>query len=317
LGYQGIYPWEKFDLLGWDENIMTTDAIEYYGKVNLMKAGLLCADKINTVSPNYRDETLRGGATGAGLEWILRQRQSDYYGILNGIDYEEWSPAEDRFISYRLDGGWNRFKLTNKKALFKACRFDERELFKPVLAIITRFAHQKGVDVLLQAVKGLVERGCKFVALGYGEKDLEALLYIFAKDYPTSVFSDFSHNEALAHQIYAGADMFVMPSRYEPCGLTQMIAMRYGTIPIVADVGGLKDSVTDFDSVTGEGTGFKINHHSAENILQTVDKALTAYGDRILWGELVERVAEVDFSWGKSAERYIELYKGIQCSRRS
>jgi starch synthase len=121
----------------------------------------------------------------------------------------------------------------------------------------------------------------------------------------------------LAHQIYAGADMFVMPSRYEPCGLTQMIAMRYGTIPIVADVGGLKDSVTDFDSVTGEGTGFKINHHSAENILQTVDKALTAYGDRILWGELVERVAEVDFSWGKSAERYIELYKGIQCSRRS
>lgn len=311
LAYQGVSPLEKFALLGIDTHKIARDEYEYYGRLNLMKLGILTADRLNTVSPNYRDETLAGGDAGAGLEGVLQTRRNHYHGILNGISHDEWSPENDSMLPQKFQGDWNAFKSANKEALIKKCGLSPASAEAPIIGLISRLVHQKGIDVLIETLNEIIERGCCVVILGSGDEDAQECLEVKARKYPGKIHLNFTHNTPLAHLMFAGVDMFLMPSRFEPCGLTQIIAMRFGTIPIVHNVGGLRNTVREFDSASGKGTGFKFAETSSHNVLKTLDKALNVYANKKLWRLLVRNAAAESFTWEKSAKRYLELYHEI------
>ena len=311
LAYQGVFPLDKIGVTAIDTDVISAEQYEFYGKLNLMKTALFTADRLNTVSPAYRDETLAGGNAGAGLEDALLFRREHYRGILNGIDYQAWSPAEDSYLEYNYKGSWRRFKNANKKALIKECGFAAEEMDKPVAGLISRLVHQKGVDLVFEALDEIVRLGCKVVVLGAGDERFREQLQAKMNNFPEQIHCDLTFNEPLAHRIYAGADMILIPSRFEPCGLTQMIAIRYGTIPIASNVGGLADTVMEFEPVNGEGNGFVINDLTPEGIVQTMRRALTIFADKNRWMKLVSDAAAENFSWENSAERYVELYEEI------
>ncbi len=311
LAFQGDFPKSKIKVTGIDRKLFPWERIDFYGKLNLLKLGILSADRLNTVSSTYREETLAGGETGAGLEDELRVRGEDYSGILNGIEYGDWPPVNHRYVEVSEGGSLAEYKAANKRALFELCGFDLELLDAPVIGMVGRLTYQKGMDIMLEVLEELMERGFLMVALGSGEEKLRARLSEFEEKYRGRLKVDFSFNEPLAHLIYAGSDFFLMPSRYEPCGLTQMIAMRNGTAPVVSDRGGLKDSVSEFDPGAGSGTGFRFEELTPDGLLRVMDKALEVYGNAELWDKLRENAAAADFSWERSAERYLELYREI------
>ena len=306
LAYQGLFPKEEYPKIGLGWEYFTIDCFEYYDKVNLMKAGIIYADAINTVSPSYAKEILEP-QFGCGLEGVLKLREDDLYGILNGIDYSTWNPQTDRriFKKYSADDMDNKY--VNKEALQKEAGFKvDREI--PMIGMISRLADQKGLDILTKILDELLNIKVQFILLGTGENKYHILLGKMAKRYPKNTSINLRFDAILAEKIYAGCDLFLLPSRYEPCGLSQMISFKYGTIPVARQTGGLKDSVKEFDLKTGEGNGFIFTEYRAEHLFAAIKRALAAYKNRAAWEKLVGKVMKLDFSWSKSAKEYLKLY---------
>ena len=308
IAYQGHYPYSSFLKAGFHPVDYTPEKFEYYGGVSFLKSGIVFADNINTVSPNYAREVQTDAAMGFGLEGLLRSRSNHFCGIVNGIDTEIWDPELDPILPLGYDSSEVvEGKAAAKQVLRKQCRLDMIPS-KPVIGIVSRLDYQKGLDIVLN----LIERTCnrvQYVVLGTGDPMLEKAFQSLARNHAGQVSYHGRLDEDLAHRIYAGADMFLMPSRFEPCGLSQLIAMKYGTLPIVSRVGGLVDTVQGYNGSNEEtATGFFIEPFNERGILQTLDKALNAYKDKRLWLRLVRNAMRQDLSWDKSARAYLELY---------
>lgn len=309
LAYQGLFPKEEYSKIGLDWSMFSIDCFEYYDKVNLMKAGLVFANAISTVSQTYAKEILTQ-EFGCGLEGVLKTRENSLFGIVNGIDYDLWSPEKDTkiFKNYSIDTLQDKF--TNKEMLQKEMGIKvDRNI--PLFGMITRLADQKGADFVADIIDKMLNMKTQFILLGTGDNKYHVIFERIAKKYPASASISLKFDAVLAQKIYAASDMFLIPSRYEPCGLSQMISFKYGTIPIVRQTGGLKDTVQEFDPRTGKGTGFTFIEPRSEDLFSAVKKSLMVYKDKPLWMSLVKYVMSLDYSWEASAKEYIKLYKKI------
>ncbi len=309
LGYQGDFWHLDWHLLNLDWRYFRFDAIEAWGRINYLKAGISFADAITTVSPTYARE-IQTPELGQGLDGALRARTGALTGILNGVDYSEWSPEHDPHIASPYSA-----KDLNGKAICKSALQDvfrlPRDARAPLLGIVTRLAEQKGLDLLLQVAAAIAERGSQLVVVGRGDRHYERELSALAAAHPRNIGVQIAFDNTLAHQVEAGSDLFLMPSRYEPCGLNQMYSLRYGTIPVVRATGGLDDSVIDVDAEPGSGTGFKFGPYSSTAFLSAIDRALACYADAKRWQPLVRRAMQADFSWNRSARAYIAVYEKL------
>lgn len=310
LKYQGIFPREVLgDILGLGDEYCTEDKMEFYGAVNYLKAGLVYADCITTVSPTYAQE-IQDPYFGEKLDGILRARKDRLYGILNGIDYKKYNPLTDPYIFVNYRSSLCK-KEENKVQLQSLLGLPVlREV--PLLGVISRLADQKGMDLLAHVLEEMLNMDIQMAVLGTGEKRYEDMFTYFASKYPEKLAVRITFDDELAHRIYAGADLFLMPSRFEPCGLSQMIAMRYGTIPVVRETGGLKDTVIPYNQYTGEGNGFSFANYNAHELLFTVQRAVKLFReDKTAWKGLTENARKSDFSWDKSAQKYVEIYTSL------
>ena len=309
IGYQGRFPPSSLYKAGLEPELFyPMGPYELEGTFSFLKAGLVFADLLNTVSPTYARE-IQTPEYGAGLDGILRARSSDLFGILNGIDTEVWNPSTDPFIAVNYDVHTLERKVKNKRILLEEMRlpFDENV---PVIGIIARFTYQKGLD-LLKPILGqlLAERPMQWVVLGSGENDLEDFFSWAARTFPDRVSAYIGYNEPLAHRIEAGADLFLMPSRYEPCGLNQMYSLNYGTVPIVRKTGGLADTVFDYHEYHEQGNGFSFVDPTPYALYVTIHRALDLFPLRDTWREIQKRGMVMDFSWDRSAREYLALYR--------
>lgn len=306
LGYQGLF--NKLDLrytgLGWE--YFTVDRIEFHDMLNYLKAGLVYADLVNTVSLTYAREVLTA-EYGFGLDGLLRSRKAALYGITNGIDYEEFDPSRDRLLPAR----YSRDSLDNRgvcrRSLREQAGLDNKE--RPVIGVVGRFAAQKGLDLIAGAVDALVRMGVDLVILGKGEEYYHKLLAGLAGKYPGRVSVTIGFREDYARLIYAGADFFLMPSRYEPCGLGQLIALRYGSIPIARRTGGLADTIRDYDPRTRQGTGFLFETYAVDALLASVRRALDVYRSPERFRDVLRDAMSENHSWERAAGRYLLLYR--------
>lgn len=309
LGHQGIFWHHDMHLLniGWE--YFTPDYLEFFGKINFLKGGIVFSDVLNTVSKQYSEE-IQTPEFGYGLDGILRARKKDLYGIVNGIDYDEWSPDKDVL----LPAHYSADDLSNKAICKEVLQAEfglpvQREI--PLMATISRLADQKGFDLLAVAIEEIVDLGggIQYIVLGTGERRYHDLLTDFAKKLPKSFSVKMVYDNRLAHLVEAGADMFLMPSRYEPCGLNQLYSLKYGTVPIVRGVGGLEDTITDYSAKPDEGTGFKFYDYSKAALLDAIQRAIAVYRDSDAWSQLMRRCMAQDFSWERSAREYARLYE--------
>lgn len=307
MAYQGLFPKDEFPKTGLDWELFNIDYFEFYDRVNLMKGGLVYSDAISTVSPTYAKEILTK-EFGCGLEGVLKRRQDSLYGILNGIDYGAWNPQIDPKIFKNYSAGNIEDKYANKEALQKEIGLKiDRAI--PLIGLISRLADQKGLDLVAKIIGSLLNMKLEFILLGTGEHKYHVLFEKIAKKHPKDASINLKFDAVLAQKIYAGCDFFLMPSMYEPCGLGQMISFRYGTIPIVRETGGLKDSVREFDPKRGTGNGFTFKAYAHEDLLDAIKKALSAYKDKERWIELIKNVMALDYSWKSSAKEYVKLYR--------
>ncbi len=310
LAYQGSFPASEFPLtnIGWEHFHM--DGLEFYNQINLLKGGIVFSDRITTVSPTYAKE-IQTPHFGCGLEGILQSRNHALTGILNGVDYSTWSPESDQFIAHQYNpNNALEKKPLNKSALRQMFNLHEPSIDQPLLSVVTRIAHQKGLDLLVNVLPKLFELNAQFVLLGSGDPALEERFLTLQQQYPKHCSVRIEYNEQVAHQIEAGADLFVMPSRYEPCGLNQMYSLRYGTIPIVHNTGGLADTIIDID-VNPNGNGFSFDEPSADALLTSCKRALAYYQQKDMWNELILRAMRQDYSWNYSAKQYVQIYEEI------
>jgi starch synthase len=305
LAYQGVF-WH-YDMpmtgLGWD--LFTPAGLEFYGKLNFLKGGLVFSDLLNTVSRTYAAE-IRTSAFGNALEGVLEERSRDLYGVINGIDYEVWNPAKDAALAATYTADDPDGKIVCRQSLRAHFGLDPGDGL--VIGLVTRFAEQKGLDLVLEAIPALVAEGCQFAVLGAGDGELEDAFRARASQYPDQVAVQTGYDPDLARRIYAGTDAFLMPSRYEPCGLGQLIALRYGTVPIVRRTGGLADTVVEFDPERRTGTGFVFDAFSVDALLVAVRRAASVHRQPALWKALVRNAMAEDFSWESSAREYVTLY---------
>lgn len=306
MGYLGMFPKEKLPLtgLGWDQ--FRPEALEFWGSIALTKAGFVYADAINTVSETYAKE-IQTPEFGHGLDGLLRFRSRDVYGIINGIDYDIWNPATDRDIPKRYSPATLSLKVENKLELQKQNNLPQRKEV-PVIGMITRLADQKGLDILAGAIGDLMCEHCQLVILGTGDQKYHDLLLKMKQKCPDHIGVNLKFDAILAELIYAGSDMFLMPSRYEPCGLGQLISFKYGTIPIVRKTGGLADTVHDFNPKSREGEGFVFEEYSSKALLDAIKRAIETYHKKTAWKPLQEKVMQLDYSWDASAKKYVSLY---------
>jgi starch synthase len=300
MGYQGTFPSDQLPITGLGREYFNPDSLEFYGKIALTKAGFVYADIINTVSPTYAHE-IQTAEFGYGLEGLIQSRKKDVYGIVNGIDYELWDPATDTNIAVKFNPKRFSLKEVNKRSL--QAKNGLPQTYVPVIGIISRLADQKGFDILAQAIEGIMQMNLQIILLGTGEPKYHELFKEMKKKYPDHLGLNLGFDAALAQLIYAGSDMFLMPSRYEPCGLGQLISYKYGTVPIVRKTGGLADTVTD-----GK-TGFVFEEYSAAALLDAIKRAVDAYKDRNKWQALAVHDMGLDYSWNASAKKYVELYE--------
>jgi starch synthase len=309
LGYHGLFKPATLAIANLSSELFTPFGVEFYGKVNFLKAGLVFSDLINTVSWKYSQE-IQTEEFGHGLEGVLRVRANDLHGILNGIDYDEWHPIHDRFIAARFSADNLRGKAVCKADLQRVFGLPERAEV-PLLAIISRLAEQKGIDLIAESLDAILDLDTQFVLLGTGEPALHEAFEAAKARHPSRVGLKLGFDVALSHKIEAGADMFLMPSRYEPCGLNQMYSLAYGTIPVVRATGGLDDTIQPFVSETGAGNGFKFAETTADALLLTVNQAVALYHQRARWLRLIKNAMACDFSWNRSAKEYDALYREI------
>jgi starch synthase len=310
LGFQGLFPQSAWPLLNLDPSYFTPQYLEYYGDINFLKGGLLFADKITTVSPSYAEEIMTA-EQGFGLEGVLQQRASDLVGILNGVDYHIWSPWTDPYLAHHYGENTLTAKRDCKKSLQRAVGLPEKS-GTPLIAMISRLTLQKGFDLIEEIFESLIARDTQIVMLGSGDPRFEKFFRSQAELYPNQVAVEIGFNEPLAHQIEAGADLFLMPSLYEPCGLNQMFSLKYGTIPVVRAVGGLKDTVQEYDAESQTGTGFVFLPYESGALLAAIDRGLEVYRDSQVWTALQRRAMAMDFSWDRSAKLYGNLYRQLE-----
>jgi starch synthase len=312
LAYQGIFPPTAVSRLGLPPSSFAPDGIEYFGNVSFLKAGLFYADHLTTVSPSYAREIQRE-PLGMGMQGLLAHRSADLTGILNGIDVDAWDPESDPYIAKYYNASRLPAKLENKRALQSRLGLvadDEVAL----IGCIGRFTDQKGFDLVLQCAADLLALPAQLAVLGSGDPQLQEAFLLLARKHPRRVGVHVGYDESLAHQIEAGADIFLMPSRFEPCGLNQMYSQRYGTLPVVHATGGLLDSVTDTTKetiVAKTASGFLFAPMTRAALLGGVERAVAAYRDKKLWRQLQKNGMAKDFSWEASAQRYLELYQTL------
>lgn len=307
LAYQGLFPYAKFDRTGLSPELFSPEGVEFWGKINLLKAGVVYSDVITTVSEAYSRE-IQTEEFGWGLDGLLKMRKNDLYGILNGVDYSEWNPETDVLIPSNYSLRNMRGKSYCRRRLLREMKLPLKAGV-PVIGIISRLAGQKGLDILCEAIPELVKLDLGLVILGAGERKYQTLVTELAARFPHKMAVRIGFDNRLAHLIEAGSDMFLMPSRYEPCGLNQIYSLKYGTIPIVRATGGLDDTVTDYKKGDGEGNGFKFADYTPKAIIRKVREALDVYRNRGEWKRLQEEAMTEDFSWHSSAIKYIDLYK--------
>ncbi|HWP85083.1 MAG TPA: glycogen synthase GlgA [Terriglobia bacterium] len=310
LGYQGLFPSDALMRAGLGWELFTMENLEFYGQVNFLKGALLYASAINTVSRKYAQE-IQTPEFGFGLDGVLRRRAGQLSGILNGVDYSEWDPATDKLIA----ANYSSSKLEGKKAckldLLRAFKLPESDAGLPLIGIVSRFTRQKGADLIAEVADRLLSEKLRLVALGTGESEYEQLFRDLAARFPDRVAVRIAYDNTLAHKIEAGADMFLMPSHYEPCGLNQIYSLRYGTVPVVRATGGLDDTIEEYDLATGAGTGFKFSAYSGAALLEAVSRALAVYSDPTRWTRLMRNGMAKDFSWNRSAQEYRKLYEEL------
>lgn len=313
IAYQGIFGKELLDEFGLPWYIFTPQGIEFYGKVNVLKGGIAYSDLVTTVSPTYAEE-IKTPQYGYGLDGVLRwisEKSNNLIGILNGIDYELWNPETDKalYMNYsarEMDGKWrNKSKLKEELGL----NTDEA---KPLIGIVSRLTEQKGIDLVVESLSQIVDLGFQVAVLGTGEEKYERMLEIAKHSYKENLSVILGFSDEMARRIYAGSDVFLMPSRFEPCGLGQMIALRYGSIPVVRGTGGLLDTITDHTADDVNGNGFIFYEFSKVSLLDALVRAISVYENRNEWVELVTRSMQKDFSWKKSSEKYLEIYKSLK-----
>lgn len=311
LRYQGQFDPEIInDVLGIDNWHWYTGNIRHNGLVNFMKAGIFYADKVNTVSESYAKE-IQNSYFGEGLDYALRMRNDDLEGIVNGISYEKFDPKNDKdiYYNYSKDNVKNKFK--NKNKLQKEFGLPVNKDI-PLIGIVTRLVEQKGIDLITAILEEAINKGkMQFLVLGTGQKEYENYFRNMVAKYPQKVAAEIKYDAKLAQKIYASLDMFLMPSQFEPCGLSQLISMRYGTIPIVKETGGLKDTVISYDEFEDSGYGFSFANYNAHDMLYTIRRAISFYKKDKVWKKLIKRAMSQDFSWNKSAQKYIKLYKSL------
>ncbi|PYX37906.1 MAG: glycogen synthase GlgA [Acidobacteria bacterium] len=314
MGYQGLFPPDILPLLMLPWDLFTISKLEFFGNVNFLKGALVFSDFITTVSRKYSQE-IQTTEYGFGLEGVLRDRASTVTGILNGVDYDEWSPQTDKFIvaKYSPEDLSGKAKCKQDQlATFGVTNADSKS---PVIGIVSRFAAQKGFDLIAQIMDRLAREDMIIVALGTGDKEYEEMFLRMQKQFPQKIAVKIAYDNAIAHKIEAGADMFLMPSKYEPCGLNQIYSLKYGTVPIVRATGGLDDTIEPWDARSGKGTGFKFTEYSGESLLLTIKQALQAYRDQGSWQVLMRNGMNKDFSWNFSAKEYVRIYERVRQSR--
>jgi len=311
VGYQGLFPGKQFEKTGLPPSLFTPAGLEYYGMVNLLKGGIVFADYMTTVSPTYAQEILTP-EFGFGLEGVLRNRADRLMGILNGIDIDRWNSETDSYLPANYSVIDRSGKLVCKQALQR--EFHLPQSSAPILGVIARLTSQKGLDLVAAIIPQLMAMDLQLVMLGTGEQELEAKFQMFQTRFSHRLGLRIGFDEGLAHRIEGGADMFVMPSRYEPCGLSQLYSLRYGTVPIVRKTGGLADTVlplTAWARQAGQATGFHVEEDTADALLAVVRQAVAVYQNRSMWDQLVEAGMTTDVSWARSANAYDRLFVAL------
>ena len=311
MGYQGLFPPDTLPLIMLPWDLFTMDKMEFWGKVNFLKGALVFSDHITTVSRKYAQE-IQTAEFGFGLEGVLKSRAGSVSGILNGVDYKEWNPETDRLIVRQFSAAQLEGKRECKYDLLRQFGIeDKRNVDLPVIGIVSRFAAQKGFDLIAEIADDLAQLPLVLTILGSGDKEYQDLFLKLNREYPEKFALKVAYDNVLAHKIEAGADMFLMPSRYEPSGLNQMYSLKYGTVPILRATGGLDDSIEPWNPATGKGTGFKFSGYSGSALLTAINEALTAFKDRQSWKTLMLNGMKKDFSWTVSAREYVKIYERL------
>jgi starch synthase len=310
MGYQGLFPAEILPLLTLPWDLFTIAKMEYFGNVSFLKGALVYSDLITTVSRKYAQE-IQTTEFGFGLDGVLKERSHSVMGILNGVDYDEWNPAADKFIAAHYSADDLTGKKECKRDLLASFGFPSTVENFPVIGIVSRFAAQKGFDLIGQVIDRLALEDVLVTVLGSGDRLYEEMFMRLARRVPEKVAVRIAYDNALAHKIEAGADMFLMPSRYEPSGLSQMYSLKYGTVPIVRATGGLDDTIEPWDPRLKKGTGFKFQEHTGEALLRTVHQAFEVYRDQASWQKLMRNGMAKDFSWRVSAREYVRAYERV------
>lgn len=310
LAFQGLFPSWLLPSLGLGWEVLDVQALEYWGQISFLKGGVNFSEKISTVSRRYAQEILTP-ELGFGFDGVLRRRATDLVGILNGIDTERWSPSADPYVHARFSADDLSGKEEAKRELLDAAGLpaDEAAMARPLIGLVSRLTDQKGFDLIAAARAELIALDAAWVMLGSGERRYEDLWRALATEYPQRVSATIGFDERLAHLIEAGADLFLMPSRFEPAGLNQMYSLRYGTVPVVRAVGGLEDTVTDFDG--RRGTGFKFQEYTPDALLSALRRALEVYRDRRVWRRIQQEGMRLDHSWDASAREYVKVYRAM------
>jgi len=310
MAYQGLFPKYVLPMTGlrWEE--FKQEKLEFYDQVNYLKAGLVYSDAINTVSPTYAAE-IKTDEFGQGLQGVLNIRSEDLHGILNGIDYEEWNPSTDKEIPAQYTVKNHDRKIESKVKLLNEMGL-EFKAKTPVIGLVSRLSDQKGFDLISEIIEPFLAMDVQLVVLGTGDARYHEMFQALQQRFPKKLAVNLKYDNRLAKLIYAGSDMFLMPSRFEPCGLGQMIAMKYGSIPLVRKTGGLSDTVENLSLEGKKGTGFVFENYQSEDLLFIIRRAVEAFGQPKIWKELVQRAMTKDFSWTASARQYLELYGYIR-----
>lgn len=308
LAYQGAFPKTAFKKTGLPKKLDSPKELLHNGKLNFMKCGLLYADVINTVSKTYANEIRTKTDLGAGLKDVLSKRKNDLYGIINGIDTKVWNPEKDKHLPKKYTIKNIESKLVNKQVLAEKFGFEFKE-DTPIIGVISRLYDSKGIDLVQKIFPELMKQNVQMILLGTGDKKYHTFFDKMSQKYKEKFACYLGFNDELAHLIEGGADIFLLPSRYEPCGLNQMYSLKYGTVPVVRDTGGLADTVEKYNEKTGEGNGFIFSKYDPKDFIKEIKRAFKVYEDKDSWTKIMKAGMKSDFSWNSSSKKYVDLYK--------